>query len=95
MVAHLLTGGKEIRYTVPQEYTVLKMLKRPGKADMLLNMFDEVGDKFTVKEVCEATGISGYNSLKAMFSYIRNAEHIPDEHRIDVRIKDNVCIRIG
>ena len=71
------------------------MLKRPGKADMLLNLFPEIGDKRPVKEVLELSGIKGYNSLKAMFSYIRKAPHIPDEHRIDVRIKEDVCIRVG
>lgn len=74
---------------------MLKMLKRPGKADMLLNLFPEVGDKRPMNEVLEITGIKGYNSLKAMLSYIRHAKHIPDEHRIDVRIKDEVCVRVG
>lgn len=73
----------------------MKMLKRPGKADIVLNMFDEIGKRYSVKEVCEITGIPNYNSLKALLSYIRNAKHIPDENRIDVRIKDDQCVRIG
>lgn len=71
------------------------VLRKPGKADMLLNLFDEIGKQIKVKDVCEITGIRNYNSLKAMFSYIRNAKHIPDENRIDVRIKEDVCVRIG
>lgn len=73
----------------------MMVLRRPGKADMLLNIFDEIGKTMPVKDVLEITGISNYNSLKAMFSYIRNAKHVPDEHRIDVRIKDDQCVRIG
>lgn len=73
----------------------MKMLKRPGKADMILNLFPEVGTKRPMGEVLEMTGIANYNSLKAMLSYIRKAKHIPDEHRIDVRIKDEICVRIG
>lgn len=74
---------------------MLKMLKRPGKADMLLNLFPEVGDKRPVSEVLDMTGIVNYNSLKAMMSYIRHAKHIPEEHRIDIRIKDEFCVRVG
>lgn len=70
-------------------------LRKPGKADMLLNIFDKIGATLSVKEVCEITGIKGYNALKAMFSYIRHAEHIPDENRIDVRIRDEKCVRIA
>ena len=73
----------------------MRTLRKPGKADMLLNIFDEVGKTMPVKDVCEVTGITGYNALKAMLSYIRRANHIPDENRIDVRIKDDNCIRIG
>jgi hypothetical protein len=70
-------------------------LRRPGKADTILNLFDEVGKSIPLDEVLETTGITGYNSLKAMLSYIRHAEHIPDENRIDVRIKDGICRRVA
>lgn len=73
----------------------MKTLRRPTKCDTLLNLFDEVGDRRPVKDVLEMTGIVNYNALKALLSYIRKAKHIPDEHRIDVRIKDEVCVRIG
>jgi len=62
---------------------------------MILSIFDEVGKKRKVAEVCELTGVSNYNSLKAMFSYIRRAKHIPEENRIDVRIRDEECVRIA
>lgn len=73
----------------------MKTLRNPSKADLILNLFVEVGTTRTVDEVCQVTGIKNYNSLKAMFSYIRNAKHIPEENRIDVRIKDDVCVRIA
>ena len=73
----------------------MKMLRGPGKADLILNMFEDVGTTHTVDEVCRFTGIPGYNALKAMLSYIRNAKHIPRENRIDVRIKDDQCVRIA
>jgi len=73
----------------------MKHLRRPSKADLILNMFEEVGATHTVDEVCAVSGIKNYNSLKAMLSYIRNAKHIPHENRIDVRIKDDQCVRIG
>ena len=73
----------------------MKHLRRPSKADLILNMFEEVGTTHTVDEVCAVSGIKNYNSLKAMLSYIRNAKHIPHENRIDVRIKDEQCVRIG
>jgi hypothetical protein len=73
----------------------MKHLSKPTKADILLNMFDEVGKTFSVDMVCEVSGIKNYMSLKAMFSYIRRAKHIPDENRIDVRIKDEQCVRVN
>lgn len=73
----------------------MKTLRRPGKVDILLNIFDEVGKTYSVKQVCEMSGIVNYNSLKAMLSYIRKAKHIPNENRIDVRIRDDKCVRIA
>jgi hypothetical protein len=73
----------------------LKTLRNPGKVDILLNLFGEVGDVYSVAKVCEITGISNYNSLKAFASYIRRAPHIADENRIDIRIKDDQCKRVG
>ena len=69
--------------------------RKQTKCDMLLELFIEVGDKRTVKRVCEVTGIKNYNSLKALFSYIRKADHIPNENRIDVRIQDDICTRVN
>ena len=72
----------------------MKTLRAPSKSDLILNMFEKVGTTHTVDEVCEATGTKNYNSLKAVFSYIRNAKHIPTENRIDVRIRDDQCVRV-
>ena len=72
----------------------MKVLRGPGKVDMLLNMFENVGDSMDVDKVCEITGISGYNSLKALFSYIRHAKHVPDENRISVKISEGRCVRV-
>jgi hypothetical protein len=73
----------------------MKTLRRPAKVDLILSMFDEVGAKASVKDVCAITGVKNYNSLKAMFSYIRKASHIPEENRIDVRIRDDQCLRVN
>lgn len=73
----------------------MKTLRSPAKVDLLLNMFDVVGKTFSVDQVCEITGISNYNSLKALFSYIRHKAHIPKENRIDVRIKEDFCTRVN
>ena len=71
----------------------MKQLRKATKCDILLNLFENIGDKMSVKQVCEITEIKNYNSLKALFSYIRKAKHIPDENRIDVRIQDDICFR--
>lgn len=73
----------------------MKTLRNPTKCDMLLNLFEDIGSSRKVSEVCDITGIKNYNSLKALFSYIRKAKHIPDEHRIDVRIQEDVCVRVN
>lgn len=73
----------------------MKTLRRPGKVDLLLNMFDKVGARYSVEDVRSMTGIVSYNSLKALFTYMRKAKHIPDENRIDVRIKDGQCVRVN
>ena len=73
----------------------MKMLRRMTKTDTLLNIFDEVGKSLKVSEVYAVTGIKNYNSLKALCWYIRKAPHIPDENRIDIRIRDGVCVRVN
>jgi len=73
----------------------MKTLRKPSKSDIVLNLFEEVGTTYSVEQVCDISGVRNYNALKAMFSYIRNAEHIPDEMRIDVRIRDGQCIRVN
>lgn len=73
----------------------MKILRKPAKVDLILSLFSEVGKKMRVQHVCDVTGVKNYNSLKAMFSYIRKARHIPEENRIDVRIRDDECIRIN
>lgn len=73
----------------------MRTLRNPGKVDLLLNMFEEVGTTYTVDEVCGMTGIKNYNSLKALTSYIRRARHIPEENRIDIRIRDEKCVRVN
>lgn len=72
----------------------MKTLRNPGKVDRLINLFGEVGDSYSVAQVCEVTGIKSYNSLKAFASYIRKAPHIPQENRIDIRLKDEMCVRV-
>lgn len=72
----------------------MRILRRPTKSDILLNLFEEIGTQISVDKVCEITGIKNYNSLKAFFSYIRNSKHVANENRIDVRIKDDICERV-
>lgn len=73
----------------------MKHLAKMTKTDFLLNIFDNIGDKMSVEDVCMKTGIKNYGSLKALLSYIRKAPHIPDENRIDIRIKDGICVRVS
>lgn len=73
----------------------MKALRRPAKVDLLLNLFDQIGKSYSVEEIYEITEIPNYNALKALFSYIRKAPHIPEENRIDVRIRDGRCIRVN
>ena len=66
-------------------------IRNPSKADLVVNMFPEIGDKHSVEEVCTISGIKNYNSLKAMLSYIRKAP----VNNIDVRIKEEQCVRVN
>ena len=77
-----------------KEILNMKTLRNPGKVDLLVNLFQAVGVTHTVARVCELTGIKSYNSLKAFASYIRRAKHIPDENRIDLRLKYESCTRV-
>jgi hypothetical protein len=72
----------------------MKHLRKPTKSEILVDMFPKVGSKHSLKEVYEKTGIKSYNSLKAFFTYIRKAETIPEEVRIDVRIMGSNCERV-
>jgi hypothetical protein len=70
------------------------MLGNQTKSGMLLTLFDKVGTRMALDEVCELTGIKGYNSLKAFLSYIRKSEHVAEKNRIDIRIKSGFCTRV-
>lgn len=72
----------------------MKTVRKDTEVDKLVNMFEEIGDNFSLEEVYKVTGIPNYNSLKAFCSYIRKAKHIPDENRVDIRIRDNRCKRV-
>lgn len=73
----------------------MKSLRNPTKSELIVNMFPDVGDRFTVDDVCAITGIKNYNSLKAMLSYIRRAQSIPEESRVDIRIDGDYCMRVN
>lgn len=73
----------------------MRSLRRTTKSDVLLNLFEEVGTTVKLEDVYSITGIKNYNSLKAFLSYIRNSNHVDDGSRIDVRIKDGLCIRVN
>ena len=72
----------------------MKTLRKPGKVDKLLEMFPNVGDIWALNTIYSKTGIKNYDTLKAFCSYIRRAEHIPEENRVDLRIKDEKCFRV-
>lgn len=72
----------------------MKTLRKQTKADILLNMFEKVGDKASVEEVLEKTGMPNYNTLKAFCSYIRKSKHVAEENRIDIRIDSGTCVRV-
>jgi len=73
----------------------MKSIRKSTKLDILFNLFDEIGKKMSVKDTCSITGIPNYNTLKADLSYLRRSKHIPDENRVDIRIMDDMCIRVN
>ena len=70
------------------------MLRKEPKVDTFVKLFEDVGDKVKLEDIYEKTGIASYNSLKAFCSYIRKAKHIPEANRVDIRIKDGLCMRV-
>jgi len=72
----------------------MSRLSKETKCDLLLEFFIYPGTRRSVQHTLEYTGIKNYNSLKALFTYIRKAPHIPEGHRIDIRIKDGICQRV-
>ena len=72
----------------------MKTLRKTTKADLLVSLFERVGDWVALEDVYALTGIGNYNTLKVFCSYIRNAKHIPEENRIDLRIKDGKVRRV-
>lgn len=72
----------------------MKTVRKTPKIDILVNLFEEVGDKVLLDTIYAKTGIKNYDSLKGLLSYIRKAKHIPDENRVDIRIDTNYCIRV-
>lgn len=73
----------------------MKTLRDPGKVDLILGMFPEVGDMVDIGNVLAVTGIPNYSALKSMLYYIRKGAKVPDENRIDVRLKDGRCVRVN
>ena len=69
-------------------------LRQQTKADRVLDLFPKVGIEILLDKVLEETGIKNYDSLKAMFSYIRKAEHAPAESKMDIRIYKGICRRM-
>lgn len=73
----------------------MRYLKKPGKMDLLLNLFYEVGIKYKESEVLEIAGIKSGNALRVACTYLRKSKHVPDENRIDIRIGDGYCTRVN
>lgn len=70
-------------------------LRKTTMTEVLVNLFPDIGDSMPLQMVLETTGIKNYNSLKALCSYVRKAKHILDENRVDIRIQDDLCIRVS
>lgn len=73
----------------------MKMLKNPGKVDLVINMFPEIGDAHDLDDVLAVTGIPNYDALKSALFYIRKRANAPDENRVDIRIKEGRCYRVN
>jgi len=71
----------------------MKTLRKTAKVDLLLNLFPKVGDWVALEDIYSLTGIANYNTLKAFCSYIRKAKHIPEQNRVNLKIKDGKCCR--
>ena len=85
-----LDNESEVSLHYTEEKTMLT-IRKPSKADLVVNMFPKVGAKHSVEKVCATSGITNYNSLKAMLSYIRKAP----VNNVDIRIKEDVCKRVA
>ena len=69
-------------------------LRKPTKSEILVSMFPKIGDHHHINKVYELTGIKGYNSFKAICTYIRKAPSIPEESRVDIRIGGDIVKRV-
>lgn len=72
----------------------MEILSNPSRIEKLANLFDEVGKQVKISDVLEITNIPNYNTLKALCTYIRRSKSIPDENRVDLRIKGEFCMRV-
>jgi hypothetical protein len=70
---------------------MMKALRNPTKSEIVVDMFPEVGDELSLEQVLTRSGISTYNSLKALLTYIRKAP----VNAIDVRLRDGKCVRVA
>lgn len=73
----------------------MKTLRKQTKSEVLLNLFEEIGTKIRVDDVCSITGIKNKNTLRSFCHYIRTSKHVAEENRIDIRISDGECIRVN
>jgi len=89
-----MSSGRGSGKSTQQLEKVMKTLRKTAKVDLLVSLFEKVGDWVALEDVYSLTGIKNYNSLKAFCCYIRTAEHIPAANRIDLRLKDGKCVRV-
>lgn len=72
----------------------METLRKLTKAEILYNLFSEVGNVETVENILAITEIRTLGQLKFYMWYLRNSERIPVDKRIDIRLRAGECIRV-
>lgn len=73
----------------------MKTYRKPTKIELLMNLFQEVGDCYTWEEVKQITGIRSYTSLRTSLYHLRSMKRIPEEYRMDIRIREGELVRVN
>ena len=71
----------------------MQRLSQPTKAEIVFNLFQEIGDEHTREEVMEEADITSEQSLRNILTKLRWSDKNPWGVGISIRIKDGVLTR--